>query len=97
MTRRNSFGDYQDSVVSYGSYIRSDSSTGEHINKMYRSLKIAAETMLTGRQRDCLELYYDRRFTADEIADELGISKSTVYKHLRRAREKLYGLMKCYQ
>jgi hypothetical protein len=51
---------------------------------------------LSSRQREVFRLaqtrgYYDhpRRTNADELADELGVSSSTVHEHLRKAEAKL--------
>jgi hypothetical protein len=51
---------------------------------------------LSSRQREVFRLaqtsgYYDhpRRTTVDELADELGVSSSTVHEHLRKAEAKL--------
>jgi predicted DNA binding protein len=51
---------------------------------------------LSSRQREVFHLaqtsgYYDhpRRTSADELADELGVSSSTVHEHLRKAEAKL--------
>jgi hypothetical protein len=51
---------------------------------------------LSSRQREVFHLaqtsgYYDhpRRTNADELADELGVSSSTVHEHLRKAEAKL--------
>lgn len=97
MSLKLSYGEFEDKHLSYLEYSRSGSSTGDMIKKMYYSLRMAAETMLTEKQRMCIIMYYEQRMTADEIANEMGVSRSSVYKHLQRARKKLFNLLKCYR
>lgn len=44
---------------------------------------------LTQRQRDCLLAYYRDRRTQKEIAEAMGVSVSTVSRHIRAGREAL--------
>lgn len=53
------------------------------------ALKVAIRQELTGRQRECIELYFMERLTMDEIGKRLGIGKSTVYKHLHTAKARI--------
>lgn len=52
-------------------------------------LRLAVKQELTGRQRECVERYYYRQQTMEEIGECLHISKSTVCRHLQRARLRL--------
>lgn len=45
--------------------------------------------VLSDRERDCLLLHIGQDKSMQEVADELGISKSSVQMYVRRAREKI--------
>ena len=49
---------------------------------------------LTPRQRQVLDLYYDRGMTIPRIAEELGLNRSTVSRTLRRARDRLFRYLR---
>ena len=51
-------------------------------------LRRAIGNELTDRQRDCVQLYYGKRLTMQEIADEL-LTRGTVCKHLQKASARL--------
>lgn len=67
--------------------------TGEdnhlQLERLRRNLRRVREQELTDRQRQLLELYYDRQMSVTEIAALLGIHTSTVSRTLRRARDRL--------
>jgi RNA polymerase sigma factor (sigma-70 family) len=54
-----------------------------------RLLRIAREKELTDRQRQAVELYFDRGFRLKEIAAEMAVSPSTASRTLHRAKERL--------
>lgn len=56
---------------------------------MKQLLKNALNRSLTGRQYDCVVLYYMHNMTTVKIGETLGISQSTVSRHLKAARRKL--------
>jgi len=45
--------------------------------------------LLTERQRNLIERYYNDDFSLREIGEELGISRQAVYESLKRAEEAL--------
>lgn len=61
----------------------------------YRDRRTAAAVLemglrrLTPRQRECVQMYYYRSFTLEEIAQALGVNPSTVCRHLQKARAHL--------
>ena len=61
----------------------------DRLERLRRNLRQAREQELTPRQRKVLELRYERGMTGVEIAEELGVSPSTVSRTLRRARDRL--------
>lgn len=66
----------------------------ERLERLRRNLRRAREQELTPRQRQLLELYYDRGMTIPQIAEELGLNRSTVSRTLRRARDRLYRCLR---
>ena len=61
----------------------------ERLERLRRNLRQARERELTPRQRQMLELYFDRGMNIPQIAGELGGNPSTVSRTLRRARDRL--------
>ena len=55
----------------------------------HRVLGRAMERELTGRQLECIRLYYFEGYKQEEIARLLGVGKPTVCRHLKKARERL--------
>ena len=69
---------------------------GEH-KKMLRTLALAAKGELTSRQAECVRLRYGEGKGVSEIAAELGLSPSTVSRHLKKARGRLSKVLRyCY-
>jgi len=66
----------------------------ERLERLRRGLRQARERELTSRQRQVLELYYDRGMNIPQIAEELGVNRSTVSRTLRRARDRLYRCLR---
>lgn len=62
----------------------------EQLERLRRNLRAARQQVLTDRQRQVLELYYDRGLTMGQIALKLHLNRSTVSRTLRRARDRLY-------
>lgn len=78
-----------------GSALYSDNS--KQIERLKISLIKAIKSELTECQRTAVEEYYFNNKSVTQIAFEIGVNKSTVSRHLKRAREKLgqalkYGL-----
>lgn len=66
----------------------SDDDGGEHA-RLLRTLQRAACGELTQRQQECLRMKYGEEKRVRDIADELGVTPSTVSKHLKKARARL--------
>ena len=66
----------------------------ERLDRLRRGLRQARERELTPRQRQMLELYFDRGMTIPQIAEELGLNRSTVSRTLRRAKNRLYRCLR---
>ncbi|MCX4373028.1 MAG: sigma-70 family RNA polymerase sigma factor [Dysosmobacter sp.] len=67
---------------------------GERLDRLRRSLRSARVQELTSRQRQVLRLYYDQEKTLSQIAEELGVNRSTVSRTLCRARKRLYRCLR---
>ena len=66
----------------------------ERLARLRRGLRQAREQELTPRQRQMLELYFDRGMNIPQIAEELGLNRSTVSRTLRRAKDRLYRCLR---
>jgi len=61
----------------------------EQLERLARNLRACRERELTERQRQVLELYFDREMTIPQIAQALGVNRSTVSRTLLRAKNRL--------
>ncbi len=52
-------------------------------------LRAALERELTDRQKECVRLYFFQGLTEEEAGRLLGVSKSTVCRHLQKAKKRL--------
>ena len=80
-------------LVSYSVY-QSAGTNKTDLAKMRQLLSIALKTELTGRQRECLEMYYYKNLKMVEIASLLSVSPSTVTRHIKAAHKKLKNVAK---
>ena len=58
--------------------------------QLLRGLRQAKNEVLTPRQRQMLDLYYGEELNIPQIAELLGINRSTVCRTLQRAKRRLY-------
>ena len=70
------------------------SDNGEQLDRLRRGLRRAREQELTPRQRQLVSLYYDQGMNIPQIAEELGLNRSTVSRTLRRAKARLYRCLR---
>lgn len=61
-------------------------------NRIKKLIHICMEDELTDRQKDCLTMRVYQKMSVEDIAAELGIRPTTVYKHIKKAKE---ALKKC--
>ena len=61
--------------------------------RLLHNLPRALEEELTPRQREMLHLYYYERMNMRQIADRLGVNKSTVSRTLCRAKHRLQRIL----
>lgn len=64
------------------------------LERLRRNLRFARQQVLTKRQQQMLDLYYDQGLTMGQIAAKLHLNRSTVCRTLQRARERLYACLR---
>ena len=85
------FDDFTESLFSYDGFL-SGGTNSANIKFMKKLAGLAIKTELTGRQKECVHMFYIDEYSAQEIAEILNISRGTVYFHLRQAMKKLKRL-----
>ncbi len=68
---------------------REESSNQADLRAAKAALRRAMERELTGRQLECVRLYYFSQLTQEQIARTLCIGRPTVCRHLQKARARL--------
>ena len=66
----------------------------EQLERLRRNLRLARQQVLTARQQQVLELYYDHGLTMGQIALKLHLNRSTISRTLQRARDRLYHCLR---
>ena len=72
-------------------------------NTNYILLLDCYQALLTDKQREMMDLYYNQDFTLVEIAEEMNISRQGVYDHIKRTAllleqyEEKMGLLVTFQ
>ena len=64
------------------------------LERLRRNLRFARQQVLTKRQQQMLELYYDQGLTMGQIAAKLHLNRSTACRTLQWARERLYACLR---
>ena len=62
--------------------------------QLKRNLRMARQEALNARQRQLLRMNFEQNKTVTEIAQELGVNKSTVSRTLLRAKRRLYQCLR---
>lgn len=83
--RRNN--EFEGDMAAYMRSIAPDND--ETIERLKRNLRIARREELTPRQRQVLQLYFEQEMTMEQVAQRLGITKSTVSRTIARAKSRL--------
>jgi RNA polymerase sigma factor (sigma-70 family) len=76
-------------LYTLGPGMEKPATNSDKIRKMKHLLKVAMEISLTSRQRQVVQLFYFDGKKAQEIADEMHISKQAVYRLLKDSRMKI--------
>lgn len=61
----------------------------DQLERLRRNLKKVRQMELTPRQAEMVHLYYDLGLSMSQIAQQLGVAKSTVSRTLSRGRKRL--------
>lgn len=64
------------------------------IQRLLTNLPLAVEQELTPRQRQILDMRFNRGMRVSDIARELGISKSAVSRSLARTTDRLFRALR---
>ncbi len=91
-----SLNNFTESLLGYENYQRDRFDDNSEYKKMLEVLVQAIDGELTDRQKQCVILYYGKQFTLKAIASSLGISESTVSRHLKKSRKRLEKVLKYY-
>lgn len=59
------------------------------IRRLKRNLRMAREEELTERQKQIVHMHFEQEMTVTQIANALGVNKSTVSRTLRRGKRRL--------
>ncbi len=70
-------------------YMQKNATSRSRHKRMEQLLHIAMQTEMTEKQKVCVELYYFQKMKVCDIAGQLSIRPTTVYKHLKKARASL--------
>ncbi len=57
------------------------------MQKKKKALDIIFNNYLSDRQKECLTMYYYKNMKLEKISQELGISISTVSRHISKAKK----------
>ncbi|MDO4812036.1 MAG: sigma-70 family RNA polymerase sigma factor [Eubacteriales bacterium] len=64
------------------------------VRRLKRNLRLAREEELTPRQRQLMQMRYEENMSVTQIADALGLDKSTVSRTITRAKQRLYKCLR---
>lgn len=90
------FNDKNTYKILFDNYNSAGASNESSRERMKKILTQAINSELTDKQRKCITDYYLLKKKEKEIALELGISPSTVSRHISNARKKLRHIASYY-
>lgn len=97
MNIKLSLNEFTESVAGMMDYNQKNQFTNEkEYKKLLSILTKVIVGELTERQQQCIVMKYYKNLTVTEIAIKLGIGKSTVSRHIKKATTRLYKLLDYY-
>ncbi len=97
MSTKLSLNEFTESLAGMIEYSQSLQITNEkEYKKLLNILSKIISGELTHRQQQCIIMRYYKNLTVTEIAFRLGIGKSTVSRHIKKAKSRLYKLLDYY-
>ena len=76
-------------------WLRANAEANESdVRRLKRNLRLAREEELTPRQRQLMQMRFEQNMSVTEIADALGLDKSTVSRTITRAKQRLYKCLR---
>lgn len=72
----------------------SGESNKQQLKKIMKFMPEIIENELTEKQKLCVDLYYFKGMTLEEIASAYSVNPATVSRHLKRARTRIGKLLK---
>ena len=85
--------DSQEKEAQVINYLKTTAETNDSKHNRMKTLMLRRiRHELTDRQRDCISMKYIDGLRAEVIANRLGLSTATVYKHIRKGIERLRRL-----
>lgn len=70
---------------SWNGFLYSDDTADPKVQRMKKIMHIAIENELTPRQHECITLRYLENLSVKEIAQQMELKPTTVYKHIHKA------------
>ena len=64
------------------------------VRRLKRNLRLAREEELAPRQRQLMQMRFEQNMSVSEIAEALGLDKSTVSRTITRAKQRLYKCLR---
>lgn len=86
-TRYRRGKNYAADMAMYTQVMAEDNS--EQMGRLRRNVMLALREDVTPRQRECMLLYYEKRLNMRQIAELMGIDKSTVSRTIKRGESRL--------
>lgn len=85
-----------DNLLSYQYWETKGHSNTKEIKRMIKFIKNAMDKVLTPPQKTCITMVYLQKMTQKEVAKELGLSKSTVSRHIKAGLKRLKDVSELY-
>lgn len=80
----------RDFAADMAAYVRDMAgNNSDQMGRLRRNVMEALREDVTPRQRECMELYYEKQLTMPQIAELIGVDKSTVSRTIKRGERRL--------